>query len=366
MPELLLRQAHDLLAGGTPLVLVSIVSSKGSAPRTAGARMLVFPGGCAGTIGGGKVEAEAALLARDHLAQAVRHGAARDAIMRASLAGKTDMDMICGGLLCLLLETILPAAPKALLLGELNERLRSRASFCRLTRVTGLTGETPTPCMTESLLFDPAAGSIFPADGGPLPDEKPLDGARKALRAKSAPYLTENGTTLWFVEPFFPEPSVYIFGAGHVSMETAALAARAGFRTAVIDDRPELVTVERFPDATLAVLPDLEEEAVARYLTVEAPGPDDAVIILTRGHAHDKSVLAATLEHHTGYTGMIGSRAKRESLFAALEQRSVGRSRLESVHSPIGLPIGAETPAEIAVSIVAELIQWRRRGPVSV
>ncbi len=351
------------LGENRPFVAITIVAQAGSTPRTAGAHMALFADGSTlGTVGGGRSEADAAALAMRMLQEAAA-GNAADNLMRISMDGATDMDMICGGSFSLLLELVLPGSDKAALLKEACRLTAARRAFCRLTAIFSEPGghERTGSCRTGSLLFTLEAGVVLSSPEGPAPDDPLLSAAREVLAAAGGPFLYKSGGAQWFVEPFFPEPAAYIFGAGHVAVETAAIAARAGFLAVVIDDRPEFANADRFPAARPVLLPDLAESTVAGFLADHAPGPDDAVIIVTRGHAHDRSVLAAALGCGAGYLGMIGSRSKRDGIYAALKKRGFATDRLAAVHSPVGLDIGAETPAEIAVSIVAELVRWRRQ-----
>ncbi|MDL2271571.1 XdhC family protein [Desulfovibrio sp. OttesenSCG-928-I05] len=366
---------HEATAQGTPLVLVNVIGQEGSTPRGAGARMLVFPdASIKGTVGGGGVEAEAITAALELLRAHERgeSGETTDAVMHFSLSGTTDMDMLCGGSLTLLFELILPASEKSACFAHAARLAGTGRPAARLTRILPCedTQEKRESCHTRSTMFfcdGSDAGIIEPE----TPHAPPAlqSAAAKAIAARSLPFMFEADGVRWFVEPLVPRPRAYIFGAGHVSVDTAALAARIGFRTVVVDDRPEFATPARFPDARTVVLPSLAEAAVMEFFTTERPGPDDAVIIITRGHAFDRDVLAATLagcpagsanSDGPGYIGMIGSRSKRESTYAVLRDRGISPTVLAAVHSPIGLDIGAQTPEEIAVSIVAELIAWRR------
>jgi xanthine dehydrogenase accessory factor len=167
--------------------------------------------------------------------------------------------------------------------------------------------------------------------------------------------------TLWFekalvvVEPSASVSTAYLFGAGHVAQPTAHLAAMVGFQVWVLDDRKDYVNPERFPEAHRVRLLDSFERA----FTDLAITSDSYVIIFTHGHLHDKIVLAQALATDAGYIGMIASRRKRNTIYDALRAEGVHQTQIDRVHSPIGLAIGAETPEEIAVSIVAEMILQR-------
>lgn len=166
--------------------------------------------------------------------------------------------------------------------------------------------------------------------------------------------LSEEGADL-LVEATASPGTLFIFGAGHVSQPTARMAADVGFRVVVADDRAAFANRDRFPFADEVLVLDDFETALSG-LTLEA---DSFVVIVTRGHRYDKTVLAQALATPARYVGMIGSRSKRDAIYAALRAEGAGDADIARVHSPIGLSIGAETPEEIAVSIVAELIACR-------
>ena len=166
--------------------------------------------------------------------------------------------------------------------------------------------------------------------------------------------VLEAGGRSFALEPWAAANPLVIFGAGHVSRPTAQVAALVGFRVTVLDDRPEFANAERFPQAQTRVL--------ASYTDCFAglpSGPETFVVILTRGHVHDAEVLAQALRTRAGYIGMIGSRRKRDAVYARLLGQGFGPADLDRVHCPVGLDIGAETPEEIAVSVNAELIACR-------
>ena len=147
-------------------------------------------------------------------------------------------------------------------------------------------------------------------------------------------------------------------GGGHVSLEVAHIARRLEFELVIIDDRPEFASPERFPMAARVVCAPF-----LKALDALGSRESDYYVILTRGHAHDRDCLEHVLRGKYAYAGMIGSRTKVAAVKAALEAAGIAREILDGVHSPIGLPIGAQTPAEIAVSIAAELVWERaRRG----
>jgi xanthine dehydrogenase accessory factor len=162
------------------------------------------------------------------------------------------------------------------------------------------------------------------------------------------------GSVGLFVEPILSDPVLYIFGGGHVSAQIIPLASKVGFKVEVIDDRPEFADPKKFPDA--AKVHQFAFEGVLAKIPVDE---SSYLVIVTRGHIHDKSVLEQCLRTKAKYIGMIGSRRKKAMIYEKLLEEGFTKSDLDRVHAPIGLDIGAETPEEIAVSIVGELIQVR-------
>ncbi|MES9995607.1 XdhC family aldehyde oxidoreductase maturation factor [Desulfovibrio aminophilus] len=329
----LLNILNQLLATGEHVVSATIATHEGSTPRSAGSKMLRFAdGGMAGTVGGGLVEARVLEATKDVL----KTGA--PALLSFDLTGEmaAGADMVCGGSLRVFLERIAPE--DALLFRELEARLAGGARCLLLTAADG----------SRSLLTPD--GTL----GAPLP----VDTAREARERGTgilAPVLLECANGTWFMEPWAAPSPLLILGAGHVSRPTAQVAALAGFRVTVLDDRPEFASRERFPWAReVAVLDGFKNCFAGRV-----PEPDTSVVIVTRGHLFDKTVLGQALRTPAGYIGMIGSRRKRQAVYDQLLKEGFTTADLERVHCPIGLAIEAETPEEIAVSIVAELILAR-------
>lgn len=155
-----------------------------------------------------------------------------------------------------------------------------------------------------------------------------------------------------FIEPIKPLPVLLIFGGGHISFFLARIGKMVNFHIVVIDDRAEFANAERFPEADETIAEDLE--SVMHRLDVNS---SSYIAIVTRGHQNDAKVLKWAVTNQAAYVGMIGSKGKVRTTFAHLKTEGVTQDQLNRVHAPIGLPIGAETPEEIAVSIMAEIIQ---------
>ncbi len=156
------------------------------------------------------------------------------------------------------------------------------------------------------------------------------------------------------LEPIFSEPTVYIFGGGHISEQLAPLVKRVHFTVVVIDDRDMFANRERFPEADEVIVSEFEK-------CFDQLNIDDSsyIVIVTRGHLYDGFVLEQAVKTNARYIGMIGSKKKIKTLYEILVKKGVSRETLNRVHAPIGLDINSETPEEIAVSIIAQLIKVR-------
>jgi len=337
----ILRTLLERLERGEALALATILAHEGSTPRSAGSRMLLRADGglssgvriAAGTVGGGLVEARIMGRAAEVLAGAER------CVEHFDLTGDlaAGADMICGGRLRVFLERLDPA--------DLAVFRRLDEALGRGLRCLRLTPLGPGRC-TLLLPEGDAAGADISAEL-----------ARAAWHAAAGagfPLALEAGGQTFALEPWTAPSPLLIFGAGHVSRPTAQLAALVGFRVTVLDDRPEFANAERFPQARPVALASFE-----RCFDGQSCGPEAFVLILTRGHAHDADVLAQALRTGAGYIGMIGSRRKRDAIYQRLRGQGFGDADLARVRCPVGLGIGAETPEEIAVSIIAELVQTR-------
>ncbi len=164
------------------------------------------------------------------------------------------------------------------------------------------------------------------------------------------------GTLEIFVEPLLPQPVVYLFGGGHVSIAVANTASAAGFGIAVVDDREAFANAQRFPMAQ-----SIHTDFDAAFESIK-PNASSYLIIVTRGHKEDMRVLAWAVRTAARYVGMIGSKRKVLSVYKALEQEGYRPDEFARVFAPMGLDIGALSPEEIAVSVVAELIAVRRNA----
>jgi xanthine dehydrogenase accessory factor len=343
--EYLAKTICGHLEAGLPLVLVSIMSIQGSTPRQGGTKMVVGADGKAyGTIGGSLIEAAAIRESQNVLATG------KSKTLSYELTGKdaTAPGMICGGTAELLLDYIPASKENREFARQWHNAIEQVKDFYVLTHLKG-TGNT---------LRVLGHGIIFP-DGDIIgnislspPDVESLKPELHNISTSSVLPLKD---TRVMVDRIRKLKTLYCFGAGHVAVPTAHLAALVGFRVVVVDDRPEFISTERFPDADkIGVVEDFNHAFDGLEID-----KDSFIVIVTRGHQYDRAVLERSLKTSAGYIGMISSRRKREAIYEALMATGVKKERLEQVHSPIGIDIGGETPEEIAVSIVAELIKVR-------
>lgn len=227
-------------------------------------------------------------------------------------------------------------------------------------------GSTPQRAGAKMLVF--ADGRTVGTIGGGCYENDAIGKARLALEDGRSQvvhfelnddFAQENGLICGgrmdvHVDPLLPAPHLYVVGAGHVGYHLGRLAADAGFQLHVIDDRSKFANADRFPAADIIV------EPIPEWLQRAEIPPAAFVVVLTRGHQHDLEAMRALVARELRYLGLIGSRAKVARIYDLLLAEGVPVESLERVHAPIGFDIGAVTPAEIAVSILAELIAVRR------
>jgi xanthine dehydrogenase accessory factor len=236
-----------------------------------------------------------------------------------------------------------------------------------LVTIVSANGSTPQRVGAKMLVY--SDGRTVGTIGGGCYENEALWKAREAIKTRKPctvryeladDFAAESGLICGgqmeiFVEPIEASPAVYIFGAGHVGQFVGSVAHDAGFQVHIIDDREKFANRARFPDAASVIVDD-----IPGWLA-RTPLPSSAyAVILTRGHRHDLDALRALAPRQLRYLGLIGSRAKVKRIYDVLIEEGLQPEQLQNVHAPIGLDIGAVTPAEIAISILAELIAVRR------
>jgi xanthine dehydrogenase accessory factor len=337
MKELFLAM-RELLARGEPFTLVTVVGASGSTPRGPGARMLVGrKGRIWGTIGGALPEH---LAIGDARSLAGRGGGSclKDYVLHENEAA--DIGAKCGGEISVYSQYI-DSRLSALVEKALECFSEKKASWFIMSLDGGRAPENPGPsfCLARE-------EGIAALEGGPPARLSPL--------LKNQCVRLEQDGLVWFSEPLAPGGFVYVFGGGHVAQELVPLLGRLDFRCVVFDDREEFTRRELFPGAEDIIRGDFKKIGLSL-------GAEDYVVIVTRGHIWDFEAEAFALKSEAPYIGVIGSRTKHAFVRKRLLEAGFSREEIDAprVHAPIGLDIGSKTPAELAVSIAAELIRTR-------
>jgi xanthine dehydrogenase accessory factor len=246
-------------------------------------------------------------------------------------------------------------------------KLRREGRRGAVATIVNVRGSVPSFETAKMLVRDD--GSIVGTIGGGCVEAEIWRAAREVMESEKPRTLTLNlnedpkfdtglvcgGTLDIFVEPILPPALLYIFGAGHVSVNLCKVARGAGFDVTVVDDRDSYANPERFPDAKEIIAEDFDQ-AMARLIPEESA----YLVIVTRGHRDDMRILRWAVQTRARYIGMIGSKRKTITIFQELTKEGLSPELFARVHAPVGLDIGAITPEEIAVAITAELIAARR------
>ncbi len=330
--------ARDLALTDTSGAIATISRQRGSLPMATDAKMLVTADGSRfGTIGGGCLEADVtgqALAARDAGSPAlVRH------TLNADDAG--DIGLSCGGTAEFFLEPLVNSREMSALYASIGGAIDARATATIITALDWSHGPR------KQVRIDDSVSTVGELNIGDL---------TSGVADAEASTLVDDERGL-FVEVVRRVPRVIVFGAGHVGREIARVAATAGFHVVIADDREEFANPERVPWAHQVIARDF------RILLDEMTfDEDDYVLATTRGHSFDAYVVERAAPSNARFVGMLGSKRKREVIWRALEAAGVPPEALRRVNVPLGEEIGADTPGEIAVAAVAQLIRVRRLG----
>ena len=244
-------------------------------------------------------------------------------------------------------------------------RLRKEGRLCALATIVQSLGSSPQKEGAKMLVRDD--GSIAGTLGGGCIEAEAIELSLLAMKEgspRTVPFtLTEKngglvcgGKIVVFIEPMLPDPHLVILGAGHVGKALSAVATLAGFRVTAVDDRDDFANRDNLPDADHIVVRDFSDA-----LSGVAVNSDSFIVIATRGHNHDLDALKGSLRTEARYVGLVGSRRKRAVLFRFLKDAGFSDNDTARVITPVGLPIGSVTPEEIAISIMAQIIEKRRK-----
>ncbi len=332
------------------LALATLIHRIGSAPRAVGAKYLIREDGrTIGSIGGGCVEAEVWQGAQEVITEE------RGRVFRFNLTSEqlAEGGLICGGNIDIFLEPL-----KEEFLNIYQEIMRIKQKGGSAILATLISSEKDFPRKDGRKLLIKTSGERLGSLLGGEGLEKEILKQSKILLSEKKPrvivFPLEDNQIEVLLEPIVSEPTVFIFGAGHISQQLAPLAKKVDFKVVVLDDREMFANRQRFPEADEIIVTEFEK-------SFNRISIDDAsyIVIVTRGHLYDGLVLEQAIKTNARYIGMIGSKKKIKTLFDHLLEKGISQEDLNRVHAPIGIEINSETPEEIAVSIVAELIKVR-------
>jgi xanthine dehydrogenase accessory factor len=364
-PEEIWAEAVRTLERDKPFALATVVNVRGSTPREVGAKMIVREDGQFGTIGGGCGEAEVFRKARLLLEDG---GEGR--LAEVDLTGDFDQQQIgtCGGIMDVFIDLWRSRSDL-----DAAKRLAEAAAHGRPAALLTVVdpGKRTDVKVGERTIVDASqrAPSVegFAGVGAAATDqlrERTADAVPALLDIGAdgglhqATRVEPSGAPRLFLDPISGAQRLIIAGAGHIAQPLAQLGSMLGFHVTVIDDRVAFANRERFPTA---------DEIITRPFAaaIESLRLDRHcyLISVTRGHAFDEQVVRTALKHSNGaFIGMIGSRRRVKATLERIGEEGIDADALDNVHAPLGVDIGAETPAEIAVAIIAEIIRERRTG----
>lgn len=346
-----IQEAVKLLEEGQPCVLATVVRTKGSTPQKPGAMLLVRQDGSGvGTLGGGCVEGDIWFAAKEILRRDLGPEF-KSYFLNEDIAARDGL--VCGGTMYFYLDPMRTPEDFLPLGHELLEAYQG-GDPVSLATVVNVRDEATNLGAKMLLHYD---GSVTGTLGHPDLDARATEVARRVADLGVTEYFsTEDGTEI-FVEGFTTPPTLVAVGGGHVGKATADLAHMLGYRVFVVDDRPEFANPQRFPYAEQTVVTSYEQWSSHLSINVNT-----FIVVATRGHRYDDLALESALATRARYIGLLGSRRKTLMIYQRLLQSGIPMERLQQVHAPIGLDIGALTPEELAVSILSEVVMARRGG----
>ncbi len=372
--ESIYNQLTEFIDAGETVAVATIIDVKGSVPREVGAKMIIHPlGRHVGTVGGGCGEADVLRAALD----VIQTG--EPATVRVDLTEDVSMQAlgVCGGIMDVFVERV-GARPRTK-----DERRKTRSAFVvgRSSFIPALLASIHArePVALATVVSGPSAGreAVVWLDKPPLGDlglgdlaPQVIADAQEVLRGRQHRLSDIAASSVRrfqlvhasvFVEVQRRAPEMLIVGGGHIAVPLAQMASMCDFAVTVLDDRPSFANKERFPSAARTIAAPLRE--TVRGLPLDQ---DTFIVLVTRGHSHDVECLLEVLDRPVAYIGMIGSQRRVDAVFELLEnEMGIDPRKFDRVYAPIGIAIGAHTPAEIAICIMAEVINVLRGGPAT-
>lgn len=353
--QVVFNEAVRQLEGEAPVVVATVIGTKGSTPQKPGSKLLVRNDGSGvGTLGGGCVEGDIWFAASELLK---RGGPAeyREYQLNEDLAAEDGL--VCGGTMFFLIDPMYKPGEYLGFAKEIEDAYSGGAPVALASLIRGGGGAAA----IGAKLFIREDGSTVGTLGSAALDASAVEEAFELMVHGKNKYVATGGGAEYFVEAYTTPPQLVLCGGGHVSKSIAPLAKTLGFRVFVTDDRQEFANADRFPEADIIVAKK-PEDALG-----ELPiNPNTFIVVATRGHRYDNVALAAAARTSAKYVGLLGSKRKIILIYEDLMRMGISRERIRELRAPIGLDIGARTPEEIAVSIMSEILMFRLGGSGSV
>ena len=346
------HEAIERLKKDEPVVIATVVKTKGSTPQKPGAKLLVRQDGTgAGTLGGGCVEGDIWFAAKQMMDQGEASDY-REYELNEDLAA--DDGLVCGGTMYFLIDPVYESSEYLPFAKEIDAAYEGNGSVALASIVKS---SSDGKSKIGDKLFVREDGSTQGTLGNSHMDLEAVSKAHQLMIHGNNEYVTlENGTE-YFIEAYTTPPQLVICGGGHVSKAISALAKPLGFRLFITDDRNEFANSTRFPEADI-IIQDTPENALPQLPI----NPNTFIVVATRGHRYDNTALLAAANTSAKYVGLMGSKRKTILIYEDLLRENLSVERLREIRSPIGLDIKARTPEEIAMSIMSEVLMFRLGG----
>jgi len=346
-----ITESIRLLKKDEPFVIATVVRTKGMTPQKAGAKQLFrVDGTSVGTLGGGCVEGDIWYYAKEMLRDK-KPPEFREYTLNADIAEKDGL--VCGGTMYFYLEPVF--APECIL--PFFEAALGAYQGKEAIAVATVVKCAQRDISSGARLLVHQDGSSSGTLGKPEFNRECLKIAEKIIPGGgNATIATEEGVEI-YIEAFTSPPTLIILGGGHVGKAVYNLALTLRFRIIIIDDREDFSNADRFPAAYKTVVANFEtalDDLDVKY--------NSFILIATRGHRFDDMATKAAAKTPARYIGLLGSKRKNLLIFRELLKKGVQLERIKEIHAPVGLNIGALTPEELAVSIMAEIIKCIRGG----
>ncbi|MBM24854.1 MAG: hypothetical protein CL760_04015 [Chloroflexi bacterium] len=343
------KDAISELRNGNPVVISTVVQTKGSTPQKPGAKLLVKSDGSGiGTLGGGCVEGDI-WFESTQLLHDKKTSKYRDYVLNEELAAEDGL--ICGGTMYFLIDPIYSSKEFLTIANEINDALNGNGSVALATLISNDNQNIGKKMLIRE------DGSIIGTLGNKALNQDAKNRSTSVMIHGTFEHILSPSGEQYFLEGFTNPPTIILCGGGHISKAISSLAANLGFKIIITDDRKEFANSERFPEAKNIYLGKPED--ILKEIKINR---NNFIIIATRGHRHDNVALKAAIDTNAHYIGLLGSKRKTILIYKELLQLGYDLSRIKEIHAPVGLNINATSPAEIAVSIMSEILMVRYGG----